>query len=110
VLRWALHNFLWYFIGLSAVLIHKDVLTKEYIQAWRVRGVRVFAWTVKNSLQRGYLTKFFRVTILSDTMDAIPQQDLLIEGAPPLTARDQPKIELDEGQKFFPDVKGDESK
>ena len=31
LLRWALHEFLWYFIGLSAVLIHKDVLTKEYL-------------------------------------------------------------------------------
>jgi len=32
ILKWAVHNFLWYFIGLSAVLIHKDVITKEYLQ------------------------------------------------------------------------------
>ena len=24
---WAFHNFLWYFLGLSAVLVNKDVLT-----------------------------------------------------------------------------------
>ena len=31
LLRWSLHEWLWYFIGLSAVLVHKDVLTKEYL-------------------------------------------------------------------------------
>ena len=32
VLKWGLHDCLWYFLGLSAVLIEKDYLTLAYIQ------------------------------------------------------------------------------
>ena len=32
ILKWALHDCLWYFLGLSAVLIEKDYLTLAYIQ------------------------------------------------------------------------------
>ena len=32
VLKWAVHDCLWYFLGLSAVLIEKDYLTLAYIQ------------------------------------------------------------------------------
>ena len=32
LLKWALHDCLWYFLGLSAVLIEKDYLTLAYIQ------------------------------------------------------------------------------
>ncbi len=35
VLRWGLHEFLWYFLGLSAVLVEKDYLTLGYVQARR---------------------------------------------------------------------------
>lgn len=31
VLKWSVHEWLWYFLGLSCILVHKDVLTKEYI-------------------------------------------------------------------------------
>lgn len=76
VLEWAVHNFLWYFLGLSAVLIHKDCLTRDYVQCWRERGVRVIAWTVNNSLQRIYLANYLRVTSMSDSMDQIPLKEL----------------------------------
>ena len=75
--KWALHDFLWYFIGLSAVLIHKDALTGEYIMRWREKGVRVLAWTVNSSLQKAYLVNFLRVTTLSDTMDQLPMDELV---------------------------------
>ena len=35
LLKWSLHEWMWYFIGLSAVLIQKDFLTKEYLQVRR---------------------------------------------------------------------------
>ena len=60
-----------YFVGLSAVLIHKDFLTKEYLQSWREKGVRVMAWTVNNTPQRVYLTHFLGCTVLSDSMDQV---------------------------------------
>lgn len=107
LLRWSFHEWLWYFIGLSCVLVHKDVLTKEYLhvrehtsarggivcsfilgtccpailQRWRTRGVRVVAWTVNNSLQHAYLSNFLRVTSMSDTMDKLPLNELLREAA-----------------------------
>lgn len=77
LVTWALDHFLWHFIGLSAVALHKDVLTSEYIQFWRERGVRVLAWTVNNSLQRLYLERYHSVTCFSDTMDEIALDKLV---------------------------------
>jgi len=74
---WAFHNFLWYFLGLSAVLVNKDVLTPEYVQKWRERGIRIMAWTVNNSFERLYIERALHVTVLSDTMDEIGVEQLL---------------------------------
>ena len=35
------------------------------------------AWTVNQSLQKAYLTDYLRVSVLSDTMDAIPADKLI---------------------------------
>ncbi len=117
LLKWCLHEWLWYFIGLSAVLIHKDYLNKEYLhvrifiklpiplcclthafpilcQMWRSRGVRVLAWTVNNSQQRAYLSNYLGVESMSDTMDRLPLRELLrMEG----DEEDEGKVERDEG-------------
>ncbi len=54
-------SFFRYITGVSAVLVHKEVLNTGYVHAWRERGIRVIAWTVNNSLQRAYLTNFLTV-------------------------------------------------
>ena len=77
VYKWAYHEFLWYFLGLSAVLVHKDYLTPAYVQQWRERGLRVMAWTVNNSLERIYIERVLHVTCLSDSMDEIGIKDLI---------------------------------
>ena len=77
LLKWALHDFLWHFIGLSAVLIEKDSLTGGYLQQWREKGIRVIAWTVNNSLQKIYLSNHMRCTILSDSMDFVPIEEFV---------------------------------
>ena len=77
LLTWAFHDFLWYFLGLSAVLIHKGVLTQEYVQRWRERGVRVVAWTVNDSLERAYLSKCLHVTSMSDSLDSVSVDKIL---------------------------------
>ncbi|XP_059085274.1 glycerophosphodiester phosphodiesterase 1-like [Tigriopus californicus] len=77
VLQWSVHEFLWYFLGLSAVAIEKNVLTPEYVQLWRERGVRILAWTVNNSLQKYYLENYLRVTIMSDSLDRIPIEEYI---------------------------------
>jgi len=32
ILCWAIHDFLWYFLGISAIFVAKDYLSPEYIQ------------------------------------------------------------------------------
>lgn len=76
-LEWGLNNFLYYFLGLSAVLMQKDVLTPAYVQHWRSNGIRVIAWTVNNSLQKAYIENYLRVTLMSDSMDVIPVDEYL---------------------------------
>ena len=71
IYEWTFHEFMWYFLGLSAVLVIKDVLTSGYVQKWRERGIRCVAWTVKNSLERVYMERVLHVTCMSDTMDEI---------------------------------------
>ena len=75
--EWLYHEFMWYFLGLSAVLVIKDVLTAGYVQKWRERGVRLIAWTVNNSLERVYLERVLHITCMSDTMDEIGIENIL---------------------------------
>ncbi len=77
VLKWAYHDWLWHFVGLSAVLVHRDVLTKSYVDDWRAKGIPVVAWTVNDSLQRAYLEGHLGVATMSDTMDRVPVADLV---------------------------------
>ena len=77
VTEWVFHECMWYFLGLSAVLVIKDVLTSSYVQKWRERGVRLIAWTVNNSLERVYLERVLHITVMSDTMDEIGIEEIL---------------------------------
>ncbi len=79
ILGWSIHEWLWHFIGLSAILVEKDSLTPAYLQRWREKGVRVIAWTVNNSLQRAYVNNFLRCTSMSDSMDCVPLEEVLAE-------------------------------
>ena len=77
IIEWMVHEFMWYFLGLSAVLVHKDVLTVGYVQKWRERGLRIIAWTVNNPLERDYLERVLHVTCMSDTLDEIGIENIL---------------------------------
>jgi glycerophosphoinositol glycerophosphodiesterase len=70
-----LEHFLWFFVGISAVLIHKAVATKPYISAWRRRGVRVMAWTVNDPLEKAYCRHVLSIPCLTDTLEKVkPEQ------------------------------------
>uniref|UniRef100_A0A0K2V463 Glycerophosphodiester phosphodiesterase 1like [Maylandia zebra] n=1 Tax=Lepeophtheirus salmonis TaxID=72036 RepID=A0A0K2V463_LEPSM len=77
VLKWAYHNFLWHFLGISTVLVHKGTVTSEYIQIWRERGIRVLAWTVNDTLEKIFCTKSLRITPISDAIDPISDDRFL---------------------------------
>lgn len=59
----------WWLVGLSAVLVHRHVITREYIQTWRDRGVTVMAWTVNCPKEKAFYTKVLNIPVLSDTLE-----------------------------------------
>ena len=40
-----LEQLLWWMVGISAVLVHRADITREYVNMWKSKGVRVMAWT-----------------------------------------------------------------
>jgi len=68
---WALEHFLWYFLGLSAILVHKAMVTPEFVNTWRLKGVRVMAWTVNDPLEKAFLRYNLGVQSLTDTLEKV---------------------------------------
>jgi len=64
-----LEQVLWWIIGISAVLVHKAVITREYVDNWRRKGVRVMAWTVNCPIEKQFLTEVIGVQVLTDTLE-----------------------------------------
>lgn len=54
--------------GVSALLISTNVLSAEYVQAWRNRGVHVIAWTPNHPAEKDFLRSSVRVPIITDTI------------------------------------------
>ena len=62
---WAVHDFLWYFLGISAIFVAKDYLSPEYIQ--------VQFFMLDNVVKsRGYLQiilpKFSKICVTFDAL------------------------------------------
>lgn len=71
VIGWCLQSALPFFIlGLSGLLVHKDLLSPEQLRQWREKGVRIIAWTVNNPTEKHFFTKILKVTYITDTLDA----------------------------------------
>ncbi|XP_015920601.1 glycerophosphodiester phosphodiesterase 1 [Parasteatoda tepidariorum] len=68
LLEWAFHNILWYLTGVSAVLIHKDYLSAEYVRMWKKKNIEVIAWTPNHRIEKEYLRKVLNVTLITDTL------------------------------------------
>ena len=64
-----LEQLLWWMIGLSAVLVHRAIITREYVDVWRRKGVRVMAWTVNCPLEKQFLKKVIGIQVLTDTLE-----------------------------------------
>lgn len=75
-----LDNLIWFLVGLSAVLVHRAVVTKPYVAGWRRRGVRVMAWTVNDPLEKAYCRHVLAIPCLTDTLEKVrPDQWLLAQ-------------------------------
>ncbi|CAG7719452.1 unnamed protein product [Allacma fusca] len=71
-LDWFLENFLWWYLGLTAIFIHKDGISKNEIRDWGLRGIRVFLWMVDNKEEKSYVNKALKVGYLTDTIENDP--------------------------------------
>ena len=69
VAAFLMDSVVWWVVGLSAVLVHRHVITKEYIERWRTRGVTVMAWTVNCPKEKTFYTKVLNIPVLSDTLE-----------------------------------------
>nr|XP_050043749.1 glycerophosphodiester phosphodiesterase 1-like [Dermacentor andersoni] len=69
LLEKALHvGLLTHVTGVSAVLISANVLSVNYVHAWRNRGVHVIAWTPNHPAEKQFLRSSIRVPIITDTV------------------------------------------
>jgi len=71
VYEWLLPQLLWFVVGISAVLAHRAIITKQMVADWKSKGLRVMAWTVNNPLEKAYLKRELGVQVLTDTLERI---------------------------------------
>lgn len=68
VYEWALPRFVYYIVGISAILLHKDIIHQEIIQYWHERGIRVIAWSVNLPTEKLHFSKILKITYMTDTL------------------------------------------
>jgi glycerophosphoinositol glycerophosphodiesterase len=66
---WLLDSVIWWVVGISALLVHKSMVTRQFVLDWRRRGVRVMAWTVNSPLEKAVMRRLLGVQVLTDTLD-----------------------------------------
>ncbi|XP_034185793.1 glycerophosphodiester phosphodiesterase 1 [Osmia lignaria lignaria] len=65
---WMLNHFIYYVVGVSAILLHKDIVNQRVIQVWHDRNVRVMAWTVNLPSEKSHFSRLFKITYITDTL------------------------------------------
>ncbi|XP_056638282.1 glycerophosphodiester phosphodiesterase 1 isoform X2 [Diorhabda sublineata] len=65
---WALPRITYYVLGLSVILLHKDLVCSETIRNWRSKGVRVIVWTVNSPIEKQYMYRTLKIPYLTDTL------------------------------------------
>ncbi|XP_034236226.1 glycerophosphodiester phosphodiesterase 1 [Thrips palmi] len=80
--HWMLNHFTYYFLGLSAILLHNDIVSQEDLRRWRERHLRVVAWSANKPVEKKYFSKILKVTYMTDTMIGEPDtnSDEIIHG------------------------------
>ncbi|XP_053610322.1 glycerophosphodiester phosphodiesterase 1-like [Plodia interpunctella] len=74
-----LHSLVWRWsarwCGVSAVLLHKDIVSPSEVQYWRALGVRCAGWSVNRPLEKLYWRGVLRAPYLADTLVGEPDND-----------------------------------
>ncbi|XP_068967746.1 glycerophosphodiester phosphodiesterase 1 isoform X1 [Bombus flavifrons] len=68
IYAWMFHCFIYYIVGVSTLLLHKDVLNQYIIRKWYNRDIRIMAWTVNLPSEKLHFSRLFKVTYLTDTL------------------------------------------
>nr|CAD7415943.1 unnamed protein product [Timema poppensis] len=68
---WLLEHFHYYLIGLSAILLQKDIVNMHVVSHWRDRGLRVIPWTVNLPLEKQFFSRVLKLTYMTDTLLAV---------------------------------------
>lgn len=68
LLDWALHHILWNFCGISAFLMQKNYISKDYVEKWNNRGIEVVAWTVNTATEKLYYEHILHSNYITDSM------------------------------------------
>ncbi|XP_043262761.1 glycerophosphodiester phosphodiesterase 1 [Colletes gigas] len=66
--EWAIFHCVYYIVGISVILLHKDTLSQRVVQEWHDRGIRVMAWTVNLPSEKIHFSRLLKVTYLTDTL------------------------------------------
>ncbi|XP_071476411.1 glycerophosphodiester phosphodiesterase 1-like [Diadema antillarum] len=56
LLVWSMYSWLWFLCGNSAMLLQKDTISREVVQFWEARGVKVVPWTVNSKTEKEMCT------------------------------------------------------
>ncbi|KAL1422485.1 hypothetical protein MTO96_022079 [Rhipicephalus appendiculatus] len=68
----ALHTgLLPYLTGASAVLISSNMMSAEYVKAWRNRGIHVITWTPNHPTEKEFFRQSLRVSVITDSMHPV---------------------------------------
>ncbi|XP_078455687.1 glycerophosphodiester phosphodiesterase 1 [Lampetra planeri] len=68
-LAWSLNNFLWKLCGISAVLMHKSVISQDYVRWWQERDVSVVGWTVNTAVEKAYYENVLDCNYITDSLE-----------------------------------------
>ncbi|XP_063769073.1 glycerophosphodiester phosphodiesterase 1 [Pseudophryne corroboree] len=68
LLDWSLHNVLWHLCGVSAFLMQKNYISKDYVNMWNERGIEVVAWTVNTASEKLYNEHIWHINYITDSL------------------------------------------
>nr|XP_003706866.1 PREDICTED: glycerophosphodiester phosphodiesterase 1 [Megachile rotundata]XP_012149132.1 PREDICTED: glycerophosphodiester phosphodiesterase 1 [Megachile rotundata]XP_012149133.1 PREDICTED: glycerophosphodiester phosphodiesterase 1 [Megachile rotundata]XP_012149134.1 PREDICTED: glycerophosphodiester phosphodiesterase 1 [Megachile rotundata] len=66
--EWMLNHFIYYVVGVSALLLHKDIINPRVVQEWHDRNIRIIAWTVNLPSEKLHFSRLLKITYITDTL------------------------------------------